>query len=281
MNVAPTTTYFQKDVTAPSFANVCVGTNVRAKGTVAEQVITATKVVVKPPRAPHVRKAASGPSLSVNGVSTAGTCGAAATAGSFTLTGHKGTIFTVNVDPATAFKVKDVETPSFANVCVGAFVLAKGTFVDTTVAATNVYIAPVREKHDRKHKHHKRSRGAVRVSRSGQRCEHCRHVWDCRCNRFVHADRPQGPDADRQRRRRDEVLRPGRYRTVVRERVCRFQGGGLGGEDRHHDRGATKAFVLAEHIGDGHKRWDLKRGDHKRGDHKHRVHKGRRHKHDS
>ena len=72
-----------------------------------------------------------------------GTCGVAGAAGVFTLTGHEGKTFTVNVDPTTPFLEAGVTDPTFANVCVGGFVLAKGTVTDTTVAATQVFIAPV------------------------------------------------------------------------------------------------------------------------------------------
>ena len=71
---------------------------------------------------------AFGTVASVNGVSDPNTCGTADAAGSFTLTGRDGQTFTVNVDPATEYRDKDVAVtdPSFANVCVGSFVARQG-----------------------------------------------------------------------------------------------------------------------------------------------------------
>ena len=89
-------------------------------------------------------KGAFGVVASVNGVTTPGTCGTHGGTGSFTLTGHKGTTFIVNVDPTTTFADEGVATPSFANVCVGVDVIAKGTFADTTVTATKVRVLPPR-----------------------------------------------------------------------------------------------------------------------------------------
>jgi hypothetical protein len=99
-------------------------------------------------KAPHVdemkheRRGAFGQIDSVNGVTDPGTCGTAATAGTFTLTGFKGDTFTVNVDPSTAFAAKDVTDASFANVCVGQLAFAKGDVTDSTVTATAVFIVP-------------------------------------------------------------------------------------------------------------------------------------------
>ena len=140
------TTYKDKDdsVTDPSFANVCVGGTVAVKGSVDDTTVTASKIVVIPPR---VRKGAFGQVASVNGVSDPNTCGTAATAGSFTLTGRDNQTFTVNVDTTTTYKDKDesVTDPSFANVCVGDFAAAKGTVDNQIVAATDVFIVPPKQ----------------------------------------------------------------------------------------------------------------------------------------
>ena len=147
VNVDPTsTTFADEGVPTPSFANVCVGVAALAKGTVADTTVTATKVRVLPPRPPkpaHEKTGAFGIVASVNGVTDPGTCGTSGGGGSFTLTGHKGTTFIVNVDPSsTTFTDEGVPTPSFANVCVGVAALAKGTVADTTVTAASVVIAP-------------------------------------------------------------------------------------------------------------------------------------------
>ena len=117
VNVATTTTFVDKAVTDPSFANVCVGALVTAKGTAVDTTVTATKIFIAPPRPPHQPKGAFGVVASVNGVSDPNTCGTSGAAGTFTLTGHKDTTFTVNVATTTAFAENGVTTPSFAN-CV-------------------------------------------------------------------------------------------------------------------------------------------------------------------
>ena len=148
VNVDPSTTFADEGVTSPSFANVCVGEFVAAKGTVADPIVTATEVFIAP--AKHDDKThddhghhvvAFGTVASVNGVSDAGVCGAPG-AGSFTITGPKGTTFTVNVTSTTMFEVHGVTDPSFANVCVGDKVGAKGDLTGTTVAATDVFVFP-------------------------------------------------------------------------------------------------------------------------------------------
>jgi hypothetical protein len=154
VNVATSTTFLDEGVTGPSFANVCVGAVARAKGTVADMTVTATKVLVtlpRPPRPPHVPTGAAGTVASVNGVTTAGTCGVAGSAGAFTLTVRKGATFTVNVATSTTFLDKGVTGPSFANVCVGGAAFAQGTVTDMTVTAASVLIAPM--KHEQTHHH--------------------------------------------------------------------------------------------------------------------------------
>ena len=155
VNVDTATEYRDKAVTDPSFANVCVGGLVAAKGSVEDTTVTASKVVVIPPRE---RKGAFGTVASVNGVSDPNTCGTAGAAGSFTLTAHEGNEpFTVNVDTTTEYKAKDVTDPSFANVCVGGLVGAKGTVEDTIVTAAKVFIAPAKHDDpgdDQEHEHH-------------------------------------------------------------------------------------------------------------------------------
>jgi len=149
---ATTTTFSEMGVTAPTFANVCVGSKVRAEGAVVGTTVTATMVKIKPL---HVRTGAMGTVASVNGVSAPGSCGGAGLPGTFTITDHDGKTFTVNVDPTTTFADQGVASPTFLNVCVGEFVAAKGTFVDPIVTATQVFIAP---KHDEK-KHDEKKHG--------------------------------------------------------------------------------------------------------------------------
>jgi hypothetical protein len=149
VNVSADTEFFAKHHhdDDSSFADVCVDSRVKAKGTLEDTTLTATKVKIKRPRVhqmshDHARKGAFGQIASVNGVSDPGTCGTAGTAGSFVVNGFKGETFTVNVDPSTAFAAKDVTDASFANVCVGLLSFAKGDVTDSTVTATAVFVVP-------------------------------------------------------------------------------------------------------------------------------------------
>ena len=153
VNVTGATTFFEQGVTTGSFANVCVGDVAFAKGDRTGMTVAATKVFVSPPRRPppHTPSGAFGTVASVNGSSATTACGAAATAGVFTVTGHKGATFTVNVTGATTFLEQGMTGASFVNVCVGVTVFAKGTVTGTTVDATNVAIAKAR--HQEEHHH--------------------------------------------------------------------------------------------------------------------------------
>ena len=53
-----------------------------------------------------------------------------------------GQTITVNVDTNTKFFAPGVSDPSFANICVGAKVGAKGDVTDSTVAATVAFVLP-------------------------------------------------------------------------------------------------------------------------------------------
>jgi hypothetical protein len=170
VNVAPTTTYFSKHVTDASFANVCVGARVKVKGMVDGTTVAADKVRIKhtktanhdehgpqgafivPPQQPdqpahEQHDGVNGSVVSVNGSTDPAACGSGDT-GSFTVTDHDGNTFTVNVSPNTTFGHghghDDVQAPapaqSFADVCVGKKVGAKGAVTDTTVAADMVFV---------------------------------------------------------------------------------------------------------------------------------------------
>jgi hypothetical protein len=151
VNVTGATTFFEQGVTSGSFANVCVGDITFAKGDRTGMTVAATKVFVSTPRPPHAPAGAFGTVASVNGSSSSTACGVAMTAGLFTVTGHKGATFTVNVTGATTFVERGMAGASFATVCVGVTVFAKGTVTGTTVDATNVAIAKAR--HEEAHHH--------------------------------------------------------------------------------------------------------------------------------
>ena len=138
VDVSTTTTFFEHGVTTSTFANVCVGDKVGAFGMVSAGTVTATSVFITPPKPPVV----FGTVAAVNGITTAGTCGAADTAGAFTLDAAHSTTDTVDVSTTTTFVEHGVTTPTFANVCVGSKVAAVGADASNTVTATSVFISP-------------------------------------------------------------------------------------------------------------------------------------------
>ena len=117
VDVGANTTTFQERGRAhhPSTSSV-LGDRAQAVGTLSSSaVLTATKVVVIPPRP----NKASGTVASVNGTNVAGMCGAAGTAGDFALT-TQSTTYTVDVwANTTTFQERGVSAPSFDIVCVG------------------------------------------------------------------------------------------------------------------------------------------------------------------
>jgi cyclophilin family peptidyl-prolyl cis-trans isomerase len=141
VNLTTTTTFSEHGVSAPTFANVCVGEKAGAFGMISSGTVTATSVFVIPPPTPKPH-AVFGTVASVNGTSTTGTCGVAATAGAFTLNGFHATTFTVDVSTTTTFSEHGVSAPTFANLCVGEEVGAFGMISSGTVTATSVFVTP-------------------------------------------------------------------------------------------------------------------------------------------
>ncbi len=122
----PSTSFKEKGVNTPSFANVCVGAQVRVTGEVGHNGFSATQVTVVPPRVRQV----SGPVVSVNGTST---CGKSGVAGDFVITSGS-SVYTVDVGSlSTTFQENGVNTPSFAAVCKGDKVRARGTVTQGNV----------------------------------------------------------------------------------------------------------------------------------------------------
>lgn len=90
--------------------------------------------------APTVHQGVFGEVASVNGVSDPGTCGTSGAGGSFTITDHDGNPITVDVAPDTKFFGEAQNgTPSFADVCVGQKVGARGDATGSTVTAAMVF----------------------------------------------------------------------------------------------------------------------------------------------
>lgn len=78
---------------------------------------------------------------SVNGVSTAGTCGVAAASGTFTVVGPDLQIVTVDVTAGTTTFTDSADTsPSFHDVCVAVEVIVNGAFSSGTISASSVTV---------------------------------------------------------------------------------------------------------------------------------------------
>jgi hypothetical protein len=154
VDVASTTTYTDAAITSPSFANVCVGDQVKALGTLSSGALSATLVTILPAQAQGIVT-----SVTVDGgssSSTTGSCGTALSAGSFTVAGippigivplpvaalPARLLTTVGVTGTTTFTDAAITSPSFANVCVGGEVEATGTLSSGVLLATAVTILP-------------------------------------------------------------------------------------------------------------------------------------------
>lgn len=123
---------------SPSFADVCVAKHVVVVGIVgSDGNVTASSITVLAPAVVSTK----GVVTSVNGVSTANTCGVAgASTGTYTFVGQRLRIVTVAVTSKTAFTDVADLTPSFADVCVGNHVKTVGTFTSGVLTATSVAV---------------------------------------------------------------------------------------------------------------------------------------------
>ena len=141
----PTTTFVEAGVSGATFADVCVGSSVGARGSATgTDALTASRVFIAAPR-----NSVFGQVTAVGTDTSSGACGTAGASGSFTVSAyHSATSWTVDVSapPATTFVVPGVTSPSFANVCVGEWAGAVGTLdagTDTVDPTTEVFVAPV------------------------------------------------------------------------------------------------------------------------------------------
>ena len=140
VDVAATTTYTDAALTPPTsatYADVCVGDQVKVLGTLFSGALAATEVTIVPAEA-------QGIVASVNGVPAAGTCGTTLP-GSFMLAARHHDIVTVDVTSTSAFTDAALSPPtsaSFADVCVGDQVKVLGTLSSGALAATAVTIVP-------------------------------------------------------------------------------------------------------------------------------------------
>ena len=139
VDVTPATSFVQKKVAAPTFANVCVGDDASAIGVQTGFVVAATGVSIHVPKPTHV----FGTVTDIDGVSSAGTCGSAHATGTFslsTLVSGSPVVTTVFVTSSTKFNVSHVGTSTFAGLCVGDYAQADGLSVGNTVLAASVQV---------------------------------------------------------------------------------------------------------------------------------------------
>jgi hypothetical protein len=138
VDVTPTTTYTDSAVTAPTFANVCVGNDVRALGAFSSGTLTATSVEIVPPPQANVQ----GIVASVGGSSAADLCVTSDTE-SFTMVGSWSlSITTVDLSATTTYSDAAVASPSYTDICVASYVKALGALSSGTLAATSVAVLP-------------------------------------------------------------------------------------------------------------------------------------------
>src|ERR1019366_8161252 len=127
-------TYQDRGVTAPTFANVTVGSHVAVVGTDTANTVAATRVLIGGLGGHRFGNASGTRPAAVGTVKSIG-------ANTFTLTTHSGTVVTVNVaTTTTTYQDRGVTAPTFANVTVGSHVAVVGTDTANTVAATRVLI---------------------------------------------------------------------------------------------------------------------------------------------
>jgi len=138
VNVTTSTAYFARGISSPTFANVCVDEMVGATGTRDNGVITATDVMIWSTVPDDF--SAFGMVISVNGSSATGACGVAGAAGTFTVLRRNASQTIVNVSTTTTFLMKDVASPTFANVCVNEMVGSHGPVSGGTLNADRVRI---------------------------------------------------------------------------------------------------------------------------------------------
>jgi preprotein translocase subunit YajC len=134
VDVSSATTYRDRDVTSPTFANVTVGETVAAFGTKTGSTVAATSVGIGGPGGgPGGGGPGGSPPAAVGTVVTVGT-------NTFTLKTNDGTTVTVNVSSSTTYRDREVTSPTLANVTAGETVAAFGTDTSNTVTATSVEI---------------------------------------------------------------------------------------------------------------------------------------------
>ncbi|MGA2804403.1 MAG: hypothetical protein ABSF89_08430 [Acidimicrobiales bacterium] len=142
VNLAATTTYTDAALTPPTsatYANVCVGDQVKVLGTLSSGALAATAVTIVPAQA---QGTVTSVTVGNGNASTApGSCGTGGSPGSFTLAVRHHDIVTVDVN-STTFSDAALTPATFADVCVGSQVDVLGTLSSGALAASAVTIVP-------------------------------------------------------------------------------------------------------------------------------------------
>jgi hypothetical protein len=129
VDVTASTTYAERGVSSPTLADVTQGELVAVFGTISGTTVTASEVVIVPPRPNH-------------GFATAGVVQATPTSAGFTVLTWNGTTVTVDVTASTTYFERGVSAASLTDVTQGGFVAVFGTISGTTVTASEVVIVP-------------------------------------------------------------------------------------------------------------------------------------------
>ncbi len=141
VNVTASTSFVEKGVSTPSFANVCVGFQATAIGNNTAHSMNALAVRIAAPAAVN----RFGQVTAVDGSPTPGACGTAGARGTFKLNfkvGKSTVIDTVVVYRATKFRDPKLAGATFADVCVGDNAAAEGPIIGNTILAAVVVVTP-------------------------------------------------------------------------------------------------------------------------------------------
>jgi hypothetical protein len=128
-------TYKEWGVTDPSFSSLASGDYVIVVGTTSGSTVTPSSIIIMVPRPAPTPPAAIGKVTTITPGTTPDT-------GTFTITGLKGTVWTIDVTGPTTYTENGVTTPapSFASLTTSDFVSVQGTVTGTTVSATSIRI---------------------------------------------------------------------------------------------------------------------------------------------
>jgi len=139
VHVSSGTNFFGRNLSSPTFANVCVNGMAGAQGHVQNGSFNANQVKIWAPKPPPV-VSVFGIVTSVNGSTADGACGTLGGSGTFSILNRNAMQKTINVSTDTAYFSKVISSPTFANVCVDEMVGSTGTRANGVITATDVMI---------------------------------------------------------------------------------------------------------------------------------------------